>query len=131
MQITRIPALAIGVGLFALGCGVVSACSSGYVPPIADSPVKQVDKSLDAGAGDKNKSDATVPPVVDAGAIPTPDAAASKCVDTCQTNEDCANSCPATPNGTNCCDTATNVCYVSASMCPAPVVDSGMTPPAY
>ncbi len=49
-----------------------------------------------------------------------------QCVSTCQADEDCQNSCPNVPNGINCCDTSTGICYAySAQECPAPVNDAG------
>jgi hypothetical protein len=49
-----------------------------------------------------------------------------QCVSQCTTDDDCANSCPQVPNGVNCCDTSTGICYAySASSCPAPVADAG------
>jgi len=49
-----------------------------------------------------------------------------QCVPTCTSDQDCENSCPAVPNGVNCCDTSTGICYAFASStCPAPVTDAG------
>ena len=50
----------------------------------------------------------------------------TSCVPTCSTDQDCQNSCPAVPNGINCCDTSTGICYAYASqVCPAPIPDAG------
>ncbi len=49
-----------------------------------------------------------------------------ECVPSCSSDTDCENSCPAVPNGVNCCDTSTGICYAYASsVCPAPVQDAG------
>ena len=49
-----------------------------------------------------------------------------QCVSQCATDDDCANSCPQVPNGVNCCDTSTGICYAfNSSTCPAPVQDAG------
>jgi len=51
----------------------------------------------------------------------------SQCVTSCTTDEDCQNSCPEVPNGVNCCDTSTGICYAySSTECPAPVTDGGL-----
>lgn len=48
-----------------------------------------------------------------------------QCPSSCASDFDCQNSCPDVPNGINCCDTSTGICYAYAStMCPAPV-DAG------
>ena len=48
------------------------------------------------------------------------------CVPQCTSDDDCSGSCPAVPNGVNCCDTSTGICYAyNASVCPAPVADAG------
>ncbi len=48
-----------------------------------------------------------------------------QCVTNCTSDTDCQNSCPNVPNGINCCDTATGVCYANASStCPVPI-DAG------
>jgi hypothetical protein len=48
-----------------------------------------------------------------------------QCVPSCTSDLDCQNSCPNVPNGINCCDTATGICYANAaSSCPVPV-DAG------
>jgi hypothetical protein len=48
-----------------------------------------------------------------------------QCPSSCFSDMDCQNSCPAVPNGINCCDTATGICYANASStCPVPV-DAG------
>ena len=49
-----------------------------------------------------------------------------QCVSQCTTDDDCANSCPQVPNGVNCCDTSTGICYAySSQQCPVPVQDAG------
>ncbi len=48
-----------------------------------------------------------------------------QCVSQCTSDTDCQNSCAPVPNGINCCDTATGICYANASStCPVPV-DAG------
>jgi hypothetical protein len=55
-----------------------------------------------------------------------PDAKQPQCVAQCTSDDDCSGSCPEVPNGVNCCDTSTGICYAfSASVCPAPVQDAG------
>ena len=74
---------------------------------------------LDGGEDGAVKVDAKV----DTG---KPDAPKEQCVPTCTSDDDCSGSCPAVPNGVNCCDTSTGICYAySASVCPAPVADAG------
>ncbi len=49
-----------------------------------------------------------------------------QCVSQCTSDTDCESSCPNVPNGVNCCDTSTGICYAySANACPAPVQDAG------
>lgn len=49
-----------------------------------------------------------------------------QCVSQCTSDTDCENSCPNVPNGVNCCDTSTGICYAySSTVCPAPVQDAG------
>ncbi len=49
-----------------------------------------------------------------------------QCVQQCTSDQDCESSCPLVPNGVNCCDTSTGICYAySGSACPAPVADAG------
>lgn len=51
----------------------------------------------------------------------------AQCVNTCASDQDCENSCPAVPNGVNCCDTSTGICYAySSTICPEPVLDAGL-----
>ncbi|HEY1960747.1 MAG TPA: hypothetical protein VGH28_34280 [Polyangiaceae bacterium] len=50
----------------------------------------------------------------------------NQCVPSCTSDQDCESSCPSVPNGVNCCDTSTGICYAFASsVCPAPVTDAG------
>jgi hypothetical protein len=49
-----------------------------------------------------------------------------QCVPSCSTDQDCENSCPMVPNGVNCCDTSTGICYAyAATACPAGGFDAG------
>jgi hypothetical protein len=52
------------------------------------------------------------------------------CVQTCTTDDQCANSCaPPTNRGSSCCDSATTTCFTaSTSTCPAPL-DFSVTGP--
>lgn len=76
------------------------------------------------GAGDTARPD-TSPSGSDAGSD-----GGGTCVSSCTSDDQCASSCPAAGSGSNCCDTATGVCYVSAdSTCPAGATDTGVTPP--
>ena len=77
------------------------------------------DADLDGGEDVAVKVDAKV----DTG---KPDVKAPQCVPTCTSDDDCSGSCPEVPNGVNCCDTSTGICYAySASVCPAPIPDAG------
>ncbi len=48
------------------------------------------------------------------------DGATKVCAQTCQADDDCANSCPALSTGASCCDLATNTCYTAQAVCPVP-----------
>ncbi|WP_170229230.1 hypothetical protein [Polyangium fumosum] len=52
------------------------------------------------------------------------------CVDQCNSDADCQNSCPAAPQGgANCCDVPTHGCYIVGSLsCPTGQGGSGGTP---
>ncbi|MEO6950639.1 MAG: hypothetical protein ABI321_02420 [Polyangia bacterium] len=59
--------------------------------------------------------------VADASEQPTPDLAKA-CAPSCTSDSDCQNSCPATNQGTACCDTQTNTCFpTTASVCPVAI----------
>ena len=77
-----------------------------------------------SGEGDDGGADVVkVDAKADAG---KPDAPTEQCIPQCTSDDDCSGSCPAVPNGVNCCDTSTGICYAySASSCPAPVADAG------
>jgi len=78
------------------------------------------DTDLDGGEDVAVKTDSAKP---DAKADTGP---TEQCVPQCTSDDDCSGSCPAVPNGVNCCDTSTGICYAySASTCPAPVADAG------
>jgi hypothetical protein len=80
----------------------------------SDAGVTDAAPKADAGKSDAGKSDA----------------ATNACVQTCQADDDCANSCPAVSTGANCCDLATNTCYRAQAVCPVPdPADSGPTNP--
>lgn len=54
------------------------------------------------------------------------DGSSGECVAECTSDDQCQNSCPEVPNGINCCDTSTGICYAYSSQeCPAPVQDAG------
>ena len=80
------------------------------------------DTDTDGGEGDAAvKTDAAKTDAGNKDSAPTP-----QCVPQCTTDDDCSGSCPEVPNGVNCCDTSTGICYAySASVCPAPVQDAG------
>jgi hypothetical protein len=43
------------------------------------------------------------------------------CISTCQTDEQCQNTCAPPSSGISCCDTATSACFTSqTTACPAP-----------
>ncbi|MEA2750784.1 MAG: hypothetical protein QOI41_4927 [Myxococcales bacterium] len=55
-----------------------------------------------------------------------------KCVPSCTTDADCANSCEAVPGGSQCCDLHTMSCWASkTSSCPKPEDAGVQPPPAY
>ena len=79
-------------------------------------------QEVDLDGGDLDAAPKTDAPAKDS----SKDGAQSQCVPQCTTDQDCENSCPAVPNGVNCCDTSTGICYAYAGQaCPAPVQDAG------
>lgn len=75
------------------------------------------------GSGGDSASASTSSSTVDAG---------PSCVPQCNTDLDCQNSCPVAQTGINCCDTATNFCYVASTpICPMPQTDGGTVMPPY
>ena len=75
---------------------------------------------LDGGEDVAVKTDAK------ADAANKPDAKQPQCVPQCTSDDDCSGSCPEVPNGVNCCDISTGICYAySDSVCPVPVADAG------
>ena len=86
--------------------------------------------TADSGGGTPYDSGTTP---YDAG-NPTTDSGTptGQCVSHCTTDNDCQNSCPSVDGGVSCCDTASSVCFNSATAaCPAPAVDGGGPPPGY
>ena len=78
------------------------------------------DGDIDGGADVAIKSDASK---TDAA---NKDTGSPQCVANCTSDDDCSGSCPEVPNGVNCCDTSTGICYAyNDSVCPAPVQDAG------
>lgn len=102
--------LAFGLlaSLAATGCAASSAADDDGGPIDQDAGIKaDVKSSTDSGG--KQDTGTT-----------------EQCVPTCTSDQDCENSCPQVPNGVNCCDTSTGICYAYASnVCPAPVLDAG------
>lgn len=70
---------------------------------------------------------ATTSVTTTAATTTTTAAGGGQCVPSCSADSDCQGSCPAQPAGaSNCCDTQTNICYVSnTSQCPAPNPTTG------
>ena len=59
--------------------------------------------------------------VTDAAEEAKPDLA-KVCASSCKSDSDCQNSCPATSQGTACCDTQTSTCFpTTASVCPVAI----------
>lgn len=55
-------------------------------------------------------------------------ASTAQCTPSCATDDDCASSCLSVGSGSNCCDTATGVCYTAnESSCPTGVGGAGGT----
>jgi hypothetical protein len=75
---------------------------------------------------DDEGTDAAVVPDVGVKDTATKKDSEPECVQNCTMDTDCQNSCPVVPNGENCCDTSTGVCYAySQTTCPTPVMDAG------
>ncbi len=78
----------------------------------------------DLDGGDLDAQVKTDAPKADAGNKDT--GSQQQCVQQCTSDQDCQNSCPLVPNGTNCCDTSTGICYAYAgTSCPVSVQDAG------
>jgi hypothetical protein len=98
---------------------LVAACADS-----AEVPAEETSSAAPAPA-----PETTLPP---ASTAVTPPAA--QCAPSCETNTDCAKSCPELAGGVHCCDTKTKTCWGSkTSTCPKPVVetDPGDPPPSY
>ena len=75
---------------------------------------------LDGGDLDGSKLDA---PKGDSSS--NKDSSTQECVSSCSADLDCQNSCPEVPNGVNCCDLSTGICYAyAATSCPV-IDDAG------
>jgi len=87
------------------GCAASSASEDdgGEDAALADSPENNKDSGKNEGGG-------------------------QQCVQSCTSDLDCQNSCPTVPQGENCCDTSTGICYAySSTTCPVPVSgDAGL-----
>jgi hypothetical protein len=60
------------------------------------------------------------------------DPPAKKCIASCNTDKDCADSCPvAASGGAQCCDQKTKTCFATIGTCPAPVAESDGGAPTY
>jgi len=104
------------VALFLTLAGLAAACATSADDPGGDAAVTPgKDGGKDAAKTDGGGADS------------------GACVETCGTDLDCQNTCPAVVNnGINCCDLGTNKCFpVADSVCPAPVDQDSGQPPAY
>jgi hypothetical protein len=111
---------------------LLAACGSNSDP--ADDPCAgggctgtdagaSTDASLNRDASLRPDSGGSVSPDTGGSSLPDSGGGARVCMPNCQTNFDCASSCPTTQ--TYCCDVPTGTCYASASStCVAPV-DAG------
>jgi hypothetical protein len=78
------------------------------------------------GDGDGGDTDAAIKVDATKTDAAKTDAKPPQCVPTCTTDDDCSGSCPAVPNGVNCCDIGTGICYAwNDTVCPAPAQDAG------
>ncbi len=104
----------LGIAFFVLGCA-----KSPTSKPTQWSPV-------DSGAADLAGK---LSNVHDLSVVPTDDLSSPiECVAVCNTDDDCANSCPPVIGGVSCCDTGTNTCYTSQDAnCPAPPDEGDMS----
>jgi hypothetical protein len=111
-----------------------SACAnndSGWDDASADarSDARPMDARTDAPIDARpDVRDAAQPDVRDVVATDTPRDTGGHCPSSCTSDLQCQSSCPASPGGTNCCDRLSGVCYVSTTMCPAAMPDSGTMP---
>ncbi len=109
----------VGFSAFAASLVILAACaSSGGTGTTVAEP--------DSSAPKTNRKPPTpVPPPV---VVVVADAAPPRvCLDSCISDEDCANSCPSVSSGSQCCDVETGSCYRSSeNVCPLPQVrDAG------
>lgn len=105
--------LTLSIGAFGAGCADSAEVPADDTGPTEPAPAPET--KLPAS------TPATTPPE-------------KTCAPSCQTDSDCASSCPALAGGVQCCDTKTNTCWGSkTSSCPKPVEtpDAGDPPPAY
>ena len=101
----------------ALLVAALAACANS-----AEVPAEDTSPALPAPAPE-TKLPAATPPA------PPPE---KKCVQTCATDADCANSCPALAGGSQCCDAKSKVCWGSkTAACPKPADPPADPPPAY
>ena len=123
--LARLGAVALAVALAAPSLG---GCAT-------DSATNGTD--FDAGSGTDDSGGGTPD---DSGTTPYDSGTTSndtgtgtgQCVAHCTTDNDCQSSCPGVDGGVSCCDTASSVCFNSATAaCPAPAVDGGGPPPGY
>lgn len=86
------------------------------------------DVDIDGGSDLDSAAKPDVAPKPDSGPTKPDSGPPQQCVPSCASDTDCQNSCPQVPNGLNCCDTSTGICYQYAdTTCPAPVVsDAGL-----
>ena len=124
--------LAILATCLVAGCATADTSGDGTYTGATDTGVKADESGPPSDTGG-SPTDDTGAPTDDTGS-PTDDTGSDGggvCTPKCTTDFDCDSTCPAASSGNaNCCDTATGVCYVSATACPAPTSpDSGPKPP--
>jgi hypothetical protein len=111
------PTISVAVALLLAACG---SSSDPADDPCAGNGCVAVDggaSGTDASVRDAGR---------DSGGAVVADSGARVCMGNCQTNFDCASTCPTSQ--TYCCDVPTGTCYASASAtCVAPVDAGGAT----
>ena len=131
MQLTSLtlPLAALVLSVSAFGCA--ASDTSGIDPGEGVDSGAKGDTGFGADTGGSVDTGSGGSDTGSGGTDTTPPDSGATCISSCTTDDECATTCPAAGSGSNCCDTATGVCYVSAdSTCPATgPTDTGPTPP--
>lgn len=121
--------LVVGFGFLACSSGGAGALNDDGGSPETQTPSNAIDsgrRARDAERDDAPSSrDSATAKDAKADAALGRETGPKVCVSNCLDDTECQSSCPASPGGVNCCDTASGVCYASSSSsCGA--VDAGM-----